>query len=213
MNIKVGIVDDHQLFSKSLSLLLANFSGVEVILRAHDGVDLQEKIKTLSSLPDIMLVDVEMPNMNGVETTKWLKSTHPSIKLIALSMNAKEETILQMIHSGCSSYLLKDVDSYELENALKEVYVNNYYNSELNKGSLGQLLLTNQSGTVIQFNDKERDFLQHATSDLTYKQIANLMKVSERTIDGYRESLFTKFRVQSRTGMVLEALRRGLVKI
>jgi len=213
MNIKVGIVDDHQLFSKSLSLLLTNFKGVEVIFSAHDGLDLKDKIKKLSRLPDIILVDVEMPNMNGVETTKWLRQTHPSIRLIALSMNGKEETILQMIYAGCCSYLLKDVDSYELERALKEVYANNYYNSELGKGNLGQLLLTNQGTVVIQFNDKEKEFLQHATSDLTYKQIATLMKVSERTIDGYRESLFTKFRVQSRTGMVLEALRRGLVKI
>src|SRR5437879_2215854 len=115
MSIKVGIVDDHQLFRKSLRLLVTNFSGVEVIFDAQDGLDLKEKIKGLSEMPDLMLIDVEMPNMNGPETARWLHENHPSIKKIALSMNENEAIVLRMIKAGCCTYLLKDTAPDELE--------------------------------------------------------------------------------------------------
>ncbi|MGC4021385.1 MAG: response regulator transcription factor [Cyclobacteriaceae bacterium] len=212
MSIKIGIVDDHQLFRKSITLLLNNFDGMKVIIDANDGKDLQEKMKSVTELPDIMLVDVEMPRMNGFETARWLHEEYPSIRLMALSMNANEEIILRMIKAGCCTYLLKDTDPNELERAIQEVNANDYFNSELTAGSLGQLL-TNKGGVVVQISDKEREFIRLATSDNTYKEIAIQMKVSERTVDGYRESVFSKFKVQSRTGMVIEAIRRGLVKI
>ena len=124
-----------------------------------------------------------------------------------------EQTVIDMIKAGCCSFLLKDTHPDELELALHEVYSKNYYNTDINKVSLTELLLNDQFGMTSSTSENERTFLQHATSDLTYKQIALLMELSERTIDGYRESLFSKFKVQSRTGMVLEGIRRGLVKI
>jgi DNA-binding NarL/FixJ family response regulator len=212
MSIKVGIVDDHLLFRKSLRLLLSGFSGIEVCIDAEDGIDIQKKIKELPVLPDLMLVDVDMPNMNGPETAKWLHLTYPSIKLIALSMNENEDIILRMIKAGCCTYLLKDTDPDELERAIQTVYQHGYFNSELPNSTLGQLLLS-QKGDEVNISDKEKEFVQLATSEHTYKQIADVMMVSERTVDGYRGSLFKKFKVESRTGMVLEAIRRGLVKI
>lgn len=212
MSIKVGIVDDHQLFRKSLRLLVSNFTDVEVILDAQDGTDLQGKIKGQTDLPDLMLIDVEMPNMNGPETAKWLHSNYPAIKLIALSMNENDEIVLRMIKAGCCTYLLKDSEPNELERAIQNVYKHGYYNSEISNSTLGQLLMQRNSDAP-QISEKEKEFIQLATSDQTYKQIADIMKVSERTVDGYRGSLFSKLQVQSRTGMVLEAIRRGLVKI
>ena len=213
MNINIGLVDDHQLFLKSLTLLLNSFPGFAVTVEACHGKDLQEKLKIAPALPHIMLIDVEMPVMNGVETAKWLHRAHPTIKLVALSMNDKEQTVIDMIKAGCCSYLLKDIHPDELEIALKEIYTKNYYNSGLKDANLMQLLLSNQTETAFHISDHEREFLQHATSDLTYKQIADAMNLSGRTVDGYRQSLFTKLHAQSRTGMVLEAIRRGLVKV
>lgn len=213
MNINIGLVDDHQLFLKSLTLLLNSFPGFAVTVEACHGKDLQEKLKISSTLPHIMLIDVEMPVMNGVETAKWLHRAHPTIKLVALSMNDKEQTVIDMIKAGCCSYLLKDIHPDELEIALKEIYTKNYYNSGLKDANLMQLLLSNQTETAFHISDHERKFLQLATSDLTYKQIADAMNLSGRTVDGYRQSLFTKLHAQSRTGMVLEAIRRGLVKV
>lgn len=213
MKINIGLVDDHQLFLKSLSMLLSSVPDFEVVVEASHGKDLQQKLQANAPLPDIMLIDVEMPEMNGLETARWLHTTHPSVRLVALSMNDKEQTVIDMIKAGCCSFLLKDTHPDELERALKEIYTKNYYNSDLNKTNLAHLIMTNQSGIVFQVGEKEREFLQHATTDLTYKQIATLMNLSERTIDGYRESLFFKLQVQSRTGMVMEAIRKGLVKV
>ncbi len=212
MSIKVGIVDDHQLFNKSLRLLLNNFENIEVILTAQDGIDLQTKMEQTSILPDIVLLDVLMPNMDGIATARWLHQSYPAIRLIALSMEIKEETILRMIQAGCCTYLQKDTEPDVLERALHCVYEHSYFNSELSNNTLSQLILERKDDEP-QISDKEREFLQLATSDQTYKEIATQMKVSERTVDGYRSSLFAKFEVVSRTGMVLEAIRRGLVKI
>jgi DNA-binding NarL/FixJ family response regulator len=129
---------------------------------------------------------------------------------VALSMNAQEQIIINMIKAGCCSYLLKETEPEELERALREVYAKNYYNSELSQTHLATLM-TNHEGELL--NEKERDFLQLACSELTYRQIASKLNLTERTIDGYREVVFNKLNVHSRTGMVLEALRRGLVKL
>jgi DNA-binding NarL/FixJ family response regulator len=210
MKINVGLVDDHLLFIKSLALMVNSFTGFEVILTARNGKELQEKLSSRSTLPDIMLIDVEMPIMNGLETARWLKQTHPAVRLVALSMNAQEQIIIDMIKAGCCSYLLKETEPEELERALREVYAKNYYNSELSHTHLATLM-TNHEGELL--NEKERDFLQLACSELTYRQIASKLNLTERTIDGYREVVFNKLNVHSRTGMVLEAVRRGLVKI
>lgn len=213
MKINIGLVDDHQLFLKSLSALLSSMNDFEIVIEANHGKDLQQKLEKGATLPDIMLIDVEMPIMNGVETARWLRTTYPTLRLVALSMNDREQTVIGMIKAGCCSYLLKDAHPNELERALKEIYTKNYYNSELHNEKLGKLLKRNQFGVSIEITEKELEFLQHASSDFTYKQIAVIMELSERTIDGYRESLFSKFQVQSRTGMVMEGIRRGLVRV
>lgn len=213
MKIKIGLVDDHQLFLKSLTLLLNSMHNFSVVMEAGNGKELQAKMAKDATLPDIILIDVEMPEMNGVETARWVHSVHPSVRLVALSMNDKEQTVIDMIKAGCCSYLLKDTHPDELEKALNEIYTKNYYNADINKKNLSALLLNNQFADTIHVSEKEREFLQYATSDITYKEIAQQMEVSQRTIDGYRESLFEKFNVQSRTGMVMEAIKRGLVKV
>lgn len=213
MDIKIGLVDDHQLFLKLLSLLFSNLNGFSVVVEANHGQELQEKIEAGSPLPDIMLIDVNMPVMDGLQTAKWLHATHPSVRMVALSMNGLDQTIIDMLKAGCCSYLLKNIHPAQLEKAIHEIYINNYFNSCINKTSLSDLILHNQVSTTIQIGEKEREFLRHATSDLTYKEIAERMDMSHRTIDGYRESLFEKFHVQSRTGMILEAIKRGFVMI
>lgn len=212
MKIRIGIVDDHQLFRKSLMLLLNGLPEFEVVIDANNGRDLQLKLKNLNPLPEVMLVDLSMPVMDGVETATWLQAAFPAIRLVALSMNDQESMILRMMRAGCCSYLLKDMPPEMLRQALQEVHQHGYFNADLTRRSLSEILRENKEGPMLRVTEKEREFLQHATSDHTYKQIAALMNVSERTIDGYRESLFAKFDVQSRTGMVLEGIKRGLVK-
>ena len=109
MKIKVGLVDDHQLFLKSLSLMLETLKDFEVVLEALNGQDLQRKLEARKEKPDLMLIDVNMPVMDGVQTATWLQQHYPGIKLIALSMNDKDGAIIKMFKAGCSAYLLKDV--------------------------------------------------------------------------------------------------------
>jgi DNA-binding NarL/FixJ family response regulator len=212
MKTTIGIVDDHLLFAKSLGLMLNSFNDYEVVVEAQNGKELQDKLTKLKAAPSIMLIDVNMPVMNGLETAKWLHSMHPKMKLVALSMNDGDKVIIDMVKSGCCAYLLKETHPDELEKALQEINSHGYYNADASN----IVFRRTPAGTgkeSVYINEKEKIFLQHACSDLTYKQIASLMNLSERTIDGYREILFGKLNVQSRVGLALESIRRGLVAL
>jgi DNA-binding NarL/FixJ family response regulator len=212
MKINLGLVDDHQLFSKSLEMMLASFKGFSVVVDARNGLELQNKIASLDVLPDILLIDVNMPIMNGVQTATWMKENYPGIKLAALSMNDNDQSIIDMFKAGCCAYLFKDTHPDDFELALNQIYHKGHYNSDHHQLNYSKLVAGLESEAV-HLTEKEKEFLTLACSDKTYRQVAVVMKLSERTVDGYRESLFKKFNVQSRTGMALEAIRRGFVKI
>jgi DNA-binding NarL/FixJ family response regulator len=209
----IGLVDDHQLFVKSLSLMIESFGNYDVVLESLNGQDLQHKLSNGRIVPEIMIIDVNMPVMDGVETTKWLNERYPAMRLIALSMNDKDSAIISMFKAGCSAYLLKDVHPTELERALLEVTTKGYYNADISNINFRRLLMKSDEKPEISLTPKEALFLPYVCSELTYRQIADRMALSERTIDGYRESLFQKFHVQSRVGLCLEALRKGFVTL
>lgn len=211
MKIPIGIVDDHQLFLKSLGLMLKSFNDYDVVVEALNGKELQEKMPQLSTLPSIMLVDVNMPVMNGMETAKWLSKQYPDMKLVALSMNDADTIVIDMIKAGCCAYLLKETHPDELEKALQEIHSRGYYNADASNINFRRLLQVEKD--AVQISEKEKQFLQYACTDMTYKQIAAAMFLSERTIDGYREALFGKLKVQSRVGLAMEAIRKGLVSL
>jgi DNA-binding NarL/FixJ family response regulator len=213
MKIKIGLVDDHQLFLKSLSLMLESLKDFEVLIEASNGIDLTKKIALKTEVPEIMLIDVNMPLMDGIETAKWLNEDFPAMRLIALSTNDKDQAIIAMFKAGCSAYLLKDIHPTELQKALHEVNEKGFYNADASNINFRRLLLKADEKPEISLTIKEQQFLELACSDLTYKHIASKMQLSERTIDGYRESLFKKFKVQSRVGLALEAIRKDLVKL
>ncbi|NOS55574.1 MAG: response regulator transcription factor [Cyclobacteriaceae bacterium] len=209
--IKIGLVDDPQLFRKSLMLLLSSFKNTEVVMDATNGIDLQEKLAQATIIPDVMLIDVSMPQMDGPQTAEWLHQTYPAIRKVALSMDDKEETVIKMLRAGCCSYLFKDIHPNELEHALDEVHRFGYYNPAI---SYQKLMDSAQaSDSSMHLTEKELYFLKLSCSDLSYRDIASIMNLSERTIDGYRATMFTKLNVQSRTGMALEAIRKGFVKL
>ncbi len=209
--INIGLVDDHQLFRKSLSLLLSSFKNTRVVLDATNGIDLQEKLATALIIPEVMLIDVSMPQMDGPQTAEWLHKTYPAIRKVALSMDDKEETVIKMLRAGCCSYLFKDIHPNELEHALDEVHRFGYYNPAISYQKL--MSSAQQTDSSLHLTEKELYFLKLSCSDMSYRDISSIMNLSERTIDGYRASMFTKLNVQSRTGMALEAIRKGFVKL
>lgn len=213
MKINIAIADDHQLFLKSLSILVESFPGFNIVFDAMNGEILLQRLAKQDSLPEIILLDVNMPVMDGPATAKILSEKYPTIKLVALSMKDDDASVIKMIRAGCSAYLLKDMHPDELEKALTEIHQKGYYNADVSNTRYRRLLQKKQEEEQLQLSDREKTFLQLACSDLTYKQIADRMHLAERTIDGYRENLFFKLNVQSRVGMVLEALRRNLVTL
>lgn len=211
--IKLGLVDDHQIFLKSLSMMLGSLNQFKIVLEAINGKDLQVQLSKASEIPDIILTDYTMPQMNGIETTQWLTQYHPTIKIIALSVNNNDYAIIEMIKAGCCAYLLKDVHPTELEKAILEVYEKGYYNGDAFNINHRRILLNQQQLNKINITEKEKEFLQYASTDLTYKQIADKMSITPRTVDSYREILFQKFNVQSRVGLVLETIRKGYINL
>ena len=213
-NIQVAVADDHSLLRNALARLINGFSGYNVMLEADNGRDLIEKISK-STLPDIVLLDISMPEMDGFKTTQWLHKKYPQIKVLALSMLSDERSIIKIFRVGAKGYLLKNTDPEELKTALdsvmnKNVYLSEYVSGKLVSGLHNDLEVELQ-GVVL--NEKEKEFLRWSCSELSYKDIAAKMFVSPRTVDDYRQSLFYKLKVHSRVGLVMYAIKNGIFEI
>jgi len=213
MKITLGIADDQQLFLKSLGTLINTFPQFDVIVDALNGEELINRIQALGNYPEILLVDVNMPILDGPATARAIFEKFPTIRVVALSMKDDDATIIEMIKAGCCAYLLKDIHPDELEKALLEIYNKGYYNADACNLNYRRLIIHSEKKETTELSGREIEFLRLACSDLTYKQIASQMHLAERTIDGYRESLFDKLNVQSRVGMALEAVRQNLVQL
>jgi two-component system invasion response regulator UvrY len=212
--ISVAIADDHSLLRNALANLINTFEGYSIIFEADNGKELRAKVMQ-HIIPDIVLLDVHMPEMDGFETTQWLHSNYPQIKILALSMMSDERTIIKMFRLGAKGYLLKNTDPAELRQALDSVVNKNVYLSEYVSGKLisGLHHDADQPEKEPILNEKERDFLRWVCSELSYKEIAANMFLSPRTIDDYRQSLFNKLKVHSRVGLVMYAIKNGIVEI
>jgi DNA-binding NarL/FixJ family response regulator len=213
--IQVGIADDHSLLRNALANLINTFEGYSILFEADNGKYLRNKIMQ-HMVPDIVLLDVNMPEMDGFETTQWLHKNYPHIRVLALSMLSDEKTIIKMFRLGAKGYLLKNAEPAELREALdslmdKNVYLSEYVSGKLVSG-LQQTDLEASSREVV-LNEKEREFLRWVCSELSYKDIAAKMYISARTADDYRQSLFNKLKVHSRVGLVMYAIKHGIVEV
>lgn len=211
----IAIADDHQLMAQALSVLIQKFDGYEMLYVAENGRDLIDRLPT-EGVPDILLLDIHMPEMNGFETATYLQQHHPDLKILVLSMMDHEEYIARMIKLGVRGYLLKGCRPSELRQALDDIRTKGFYYSDfLTQHLLKSIQVANVTVNLLaaQFNERELQFLKLACSDMTYAEIADKMCVSVRTVDGYRELIFQKLRVKSRVGMVMEALRLGLIML
>lgn len=208
--INIAIVDDHTLFRNGVTALMNEFEELNVIFSAGNGEQMQQNLEKFP-LPDIILMDINMPVMDGYKATAWLKETHPKIKVLALSMFDDEKAVIGMIKSGACGYVLKESKPREVLEAIKAIFSNGVYINELVSGKL-LYSIANQENAPL-FSAKEIEFLKLCCSELTYKEIADRMCVSPRTVDNYRESLFQKLNLKSRTGLVLYAIKNQLIKL
>ena len=213
----IAIVDDQGMIRKALSVLINMFPNYQVIFEAADGIELQKKIIE-SSLPEIVLLDIVMPNMDGYETAEWLRINYPEIKVLALSTMDSETAIIKMIKHGVKGYVLKDADPSELKQAFDDILARGYFYNDIVTRKVMQSInyLVDEKNSLPIFaklTDRELQFLRLACSEKTYYQIAQEMFVSERTVDGYREALCKKLNVGTRVGLVMFAIKNKIVDL
>ncbi|NCD69341.1 response regulator transcription factor [Mucilaginibacter agri] len=207
--IQIALVDDHRLFRSGIASLIDQFPEYQVLFEAGNGNELIEKINA-GQKPDIILLDINMPEMDGFGTTQWLKKHHPGVKIIILSMFQDADKVLTMVKLGVNGYLLKDSEPDEFEVALKTVANNDLYYPPFVTDHLVKNLHHKED---IKLNNREIEFLRLAGTELTYKEIADQMCISARTVDGYRDQLFDKLQIKSRVGLVLYAIKNNLIQL
>ncbi len=210
MSKTIIIVDDHTLFAKSLVGLINSLDDFEVVEVMKNGQELVNHFKDKKPTPEIILLDIRMPVMDGIETMAWLKDHYPDQKVLALTMEHDEETIIKMIRLGCRGYLLKDIDPDEFSHALIKVHEEGYYNNEETREAMSHQM---RHRNIEELSPREKEFLHLACSERTYKEVAEVMHLSPKTIDGYRENLFHKLEVKSRVGLVLFAVKNRMVTL
>jgi len=211
----IALIDDHTMFRKGLAILINLFPGYKVMMDVGNGREFIDQLQP-DHLPDIVLLDIHMPIMDGYATAAWLHANYPEIRLLALSTMDSDTTIIKMIHQGARGYILKDADPKELQIAFEEILAKGYYYNEvLTRKVIQSIHMGGQDAANVlpRLTERETEFLKHACSEKNYQQIASEMFVSERTVDGYRESLFKKFNVSNRVGLVIYAVKNQLVQL
>lgn len=216
MSVKAGVVlvDDHILLRNGLASLINSFGDYTVLFEASNGKDFINKIQA-KHLPEIVLMDINMPEMDGYETCLWVKDKYPQVKVLALSMYDNENAVIRMFKAGAKGYILKDCEPSELKNALYSLITKGFYYSEMVTGTFIRTINEekNPAKNIIQLREHEITFLKLVCTELTYKEIADKMFLSPRTIDGYRDDLFQKLNVKTRVGLVMYAIKNGFVTL
>ena len=217
---KLAIVDDHILVRKGIAQLISSASDrFKVILEAGNGNEFIDQFPVLlKHQPDIVITDIKMPQKDGFETVHWLKMNHPHVKIAVLTMFDDERSVLRMLKLGVDGYLTKNMDPQDLLTGLQSLLDKGFCYSDFITGTLWQSVKNEKAGLSpyeiwLSLTEKEKTFVKHTCSELTYNEIAGEMGLSVKTIDGYRDNLFTRFKVRSRVGLVLYAIKNEIISL
>ncbi|CAH0289161.1 MULTISPECIES: response regulator transcription factor [unclassified Chryseobacterium] len=206
----IVIVDDHILIAKALEGIIGNFNEFEVIYVCENGKDLIQKFEEGNKIPDIILLDISMPIMNGFETAAWLSKNHPDIKIMALSMQGDDNSVIKMIKNGAKGYLLKNTHPKDLETALTRLNSDGFFYPEwASKIIFSTLNKDKESEITVKISEREKEFLKYTVTELSYKEIADRMCCSPRTVESYRDQLCEKLDLKTRVGLAVFAIKNG----
>lgn len=212
--IKVALADDHILLRNALAQLINGFDGFSVLFQANNGKELTGMVQQ-GNVPDVVLLDLNMPEMDGFATAAWLQAQYPAVHVLMLTMYDSELTMIRLLKNGVKGFLKKDIHPDELKFAIQSVVQSGYYYSTRATNKLYNLFRKNNEGSTglerSLLTEQELEFLKLACSDLTYKEIALHMKLNPRSVDTLRDQLFTKLDVKSRVGLAMVALKNGVV--
>jgi DNA-binding NarL/FixJ family response regulator len=206
---KIAVVDDHTLFRKGLISLLAEFPEIDVVLDASNGEELISKLKKHSI--DAVLLDIEMPVMNGLEVAVYLQKNYPHIRIIILSMHNERRLMEGLNAMGISAFLQKNEEIQEIVDAIKGLPEKTAFIKDAAKKEPGENQSAKISAGEIKLSEREIEIIQLISKELTNKEIAEKLNLSIRTIDGHKERIIQKTKVKNSIGIVMYALRYKLL--
>ena len=210
----VALIDDHVIFSDALTSLINDFEGFSVCWSAPDGNKAIALLEQNQHLPNIILLDIAMPGISGIEVAKWIFENKINTRVLALTMEEDDNSVILMLQYGIRGYLLKSMGSEELFTALQQVVKFGYYYTPIITGNIHkQLEKRTTLANVPELTVREKELLKYLCTDITYAEIAKKMFLSESTIDSHRATLFEKFEVKNRIGLIIKAVNLGLVKL
>lgn len=214
MNQTLVIADDHLLIAKAISSIIEQFEGFQVLYEVENGKQLTERFQIKKNIPDILLLDISMPVMDGFETASWVRNNHPAVLVMALTMQDDDEILIKMIKCGAKGYLQKNVHPAELEKALTMLVKKGFYYPDWATSRVFmKMAAPEKQNAATSLTEREKEFLQFACTELTYKEIGEKMFCSPRTVESYRDALFEKLQVKTRVALALFAVKTGLVKL
>ncbi|MES2006393.1 MAG: response regulator transcription factor [Bacteroidota bacterium] len=211
--ITVALVDDHISLRAGIKILIELKQDIKVVIEASNGKELLDKLAN-SIIPDIAIIDIFMPIMNGYETTKELFNKYPSIKVIVLAGMCEEDAVINVIGLGAKSYICKSVDPSTLVKAIVAVHEKGFYLGDLVKKDYFLTRSTTKKNGFVgkeYLSKKELNFIQLTATELSYKEIASQLKVSPKTVENYRDNIFFKLDIKTRSMLVLYAYKNGLL--
>ena len=211
--IKVFLVDDHKLFRNGLSLLLEGEKDIIVCGEAENGKQFCDAIQ--KEVPDIVLMDIEMPEMDGFETTELICGKYPDLKVIALTMFGEEQYYLKMIEAGAKGFLLKNSDIEEVIKAIKTVYEGGtYFNQEILYNMVKNIKeVRKEAGPQIQLSVREQEILDLICKGLSNTEIASELNISKRTVEKHRSNILTKTQTYNTASLVMFAVENKLISL
>ena len=207
-NITIFIVDDHRLFREGLKLILSGLSYVEEVIDLGSGKEYLELID--KKVPDITFMDIEMPEMDGVQTTAAALSIHPELKIVTLSMHSDAIYYRQMIQAGAKGFLVKNSDIEEVEETIRHIMADKSY---ISPEIINNLLLQQNETPSCNLTEREMEVLHHICKGLSNHQIADTLNLSKRTVDKHRENILSKTNSNNTAGLVMYAIREGIIKL
>ena len=217
--IKIAIADDEALFRAGMSFILTRVINFEIVFEAENGSDLIEKLKVATELPDVILMDLKMPLLNGVESTKILQKEYPEIKVIAVTSYDGKSFITNMIDVGASSYLLKNTSPKVVVNTINEVYDKGFYYDERVLKIIHENLLSAKSKRIKSDLDnnlltkREKEILELICNQYTTNEIADKLFISPRTVEGHRNNLLIKTESKNVAGLVIYGIQKKLIEL
>ncbi len=213
---KIALTDDEVLFRKGIAMILNDNKDMEVIIEASNGQELLDKLEITSTLPDILLMDLNMPVLNGIETAKILQKKHPDIKVIILSSYFSKAFIINMMELGAAAYLAKNTEPETVEKTIREVFDKGFsYSDEVMKVIRENMLARTKPKATFKekLSKRELEILQLICEQYKTSEIAQKLFISPRTVDGHRNNLLIKLNCRNTAGLVVYAIQNQLIEI